>query len=828
MRTCKYLTVPAACALVLGWFATPARAYVEAAMSLGAVIAQSSHIMVVRVEKVDKQANVIVFRKVQDLKGKHPTEIIQHNIGRGGFNPREWQYPMEWAEPGKTAIFFHNGGASETCIGTYWYQAYGGGGNWGMSHGEPFLLRSFAGKPEKLASIVTEVNAGKEILVPCMVDGNKEDLHLRRARMQRLRVSLKLQDYNPKRDFAGWGGAEDFRWVAGMPGFTRFSGLPRVDAEAQAISAMDYDGDGKPDLFLVGGSKVVLVQNSGDSLNESSLPGLIGGGRAGVWADYNGDGKPDLLVASLGGPRLYTNLGGGNFRDDSQSLPREPAWNLTSAAWMDHDGDGRPDLLLGNGFHGLRLYRNQGPTGVAEPLRLGKWRYIGPFNHADRKGFETAFPPEKEIDFSKKYPGKNGEEAVWKDGTFTDGQANNLNLFKPENNTNAVVYVHREIECASPMELPVSFGSDDTLTVWLNGQQIVSQNVYRGAAPDQAVATLKLPAGKSSLLLKICQGDGDWAFFFQARSNLPPPVHWAFEDVSTQVGLGPDGLGSTVKGDTLTVCDIDGDGRPDFLYGAGSGLLVRNMPTGFVEVKDSGIACKFGRVGPVFADFDNDGAPDLFVPQNGTSKLFRNDGKGRFVDVTEKAGDLARPIGQATSAAWGDFDNDGHLDLVVGCLRSVNRFFRNKGDGTFEDATEAIGLHQRIFNTQAVCLVDLNNDGALDMVFNNEGQDSAVLLGNPEYAKKHTPVTVQVNGAAGVIGSRVRILDKQGKVQAGQFLGGGEGRGGQPAPLARFVLAPGTYRLEVRYSSGVVRAKEIIVASTHLRGVVDDQTPQVD
>ena len=181
----------------------------------------------------------------------------------------------------------------------------------------------------------------------------------------------------------------------------------------------------------------------------------------------------------------------------------------------------------------------------------------------------------------------------------------------------------------------------------------------------------------------------------------------------------------------------------------------------------------------------------------------------------------------ATCAAWGDVDNDGHLDLVVGCLRGPNRFFRNKGDGTFEDATEAIGLHQRIFNTQAVCLVDLNNDGVLDMVFNNEGQDSCVLLGNPALATgKQTPVTLTVAGTAGIIGSRVRVLDKDGKAVAAQQISGGDGRGGKAAPVARFALKPGTYRVEVRYSSGVVRAKEIVVAAAPLRGVIDDQTPK--
>ena len=187
-----------------------------------------------------------------------------------------------------------------------------------------------------------------------------------------------------------------------------------------------------------------------------------------------------------------------------------------------------------------------------------------------------------------------------------------------------------------------------------------------------------------------------------------------------------------MRGDTLTVCDVNGDGRPDFLYGAGRGLLVLNTPKGFVEAKDCGISYRAGKVRPVFGDFDGDGHPDLFVPQPGGCKLFHNDGKGHFTDVTARSGDLANFTGYATCAAWGDLDKDGRLDLIVGCLKGPNRFFRNKGDGTFEDATEAVGLHQRVFNTQAVALVDLNGDGMLDVVFNNEGQESCVLLGNRE------------------------------------------------------------------------------------------------
>ncbi|HEV3119625.1 MAG TPA: VCBS repeat-containing protein, partial [Gemmataceae bacterium] len=733
-----------AAGLLLTWLAQPAYAYVEAPHSLGLVVQLSTNIMVLRVEKVDKQNNLIIYRKVRDLKGVHPTDVVKHNIGRNGFHPREWQYTMDWAEVGKTAVFFHNGGASETCIGNYWYQCYAGGEWWGMSHGEPFLLRSYSGQIDKLASAVADIVANKEVIVPSMVDGNKDDLHLRRARIQRLRASLKLLDYNPKRDFVGWGG-EDFRRITGMPGFTHYSALTRVDPDAQAISSLDFNGDGKPDLCLVGAGKIALLQNSGEALGEISLPG-VSGCRSAVWADYNGDGKPDLLLATPTGPKLFTNLG-TSFRDDSHLLPKEACYNLTAAAWIDQDGDGKPDILLGNGFHGLRLYRNKGPAPPGSvPLAFGDWRYIGPFDFGGGKGFDHAFPPEKEIDFKKKYPGKNGEEATWHDAQFRDGEINNLALFKPENNVQSVAYVYREIDSTTARDIPVSLGSDDTLTVWLNGQKILAQNVMRSIAPDQAQVVLKLKPGKNRLLLKICQADGDWSFYFLPKVTLPPAVTWAFQDVSAEVGLGPNGIGSAVKGDTLTVCDVNGDGRPDFLYGAGTGMLVLNTPGGFIEAKDSGIVYQPGKIGPVFGDFDNDGHPDLFVPQNGTCKLFRNDGKGHFTDVTAQAGDLAAPIGMATCAAWGDFFNDGRLDLVVGCLRGPNRLFRNKGDGTFQDATDEVGLRQRIFNTQAVCLVDLNGDGMLDMVFNNEGQESAVLLGNPAIAAKRIPVTLQVAG----------------------------------------------------------------------------------
>jgi hypothetical protein len=164
----------------------------------------------------------------------------------------------------------------------------------------------------------------------------------------------------------------------------------------------------------------------------------------------------------------------------------------------------------------------------------------------------------------------------------------------------------------------------------------------------------------------------------------------------------------------------------------------------------------------------------------------------------------------------------------VGCLRGPNRFFRNRGDGTFEDASVKLGLNRKVFNTQAVCLADLNGDGVLDMVFNNEGQDPIVLLGNPAMMAKRTPVTLQFAAKTGVIGSRVRVLDNDGKLRGSHMVSGGDGRGGQASPTARFALTPGKYRVEVFFSTGEKRARELVVASAHVRGILDESTPRAE
>ena len=150
-------------------------------------------------------------------------------------------------------------------------------------------------------------------------------------------------------------------------------------------------------------------------------------------------------------------------------------------------------------------------TGASE--LPGKWKYIGPFDNAERKGLATKYSPETAIDFSKSYAGKGGIEAVWRDGDFPDGRINDLNLFGPDASENAIVYLLREITLKKPQKLPISLGSDDSLKVFLNGKEILVVDAVRACAPDQHRVTLDLLPGTNRLLLKVGQATDKWQFY---------------------------------------------------------------------------------------------------------------------------------------------------------------------------------------------------------------------------------------------------------------------------------------------------------------------------
>jgi hypothetical protein len=133
--------------------------------------------------------------------------------------------------------------------------------------------------------------------------------------------------------------------------------------------------------------------------------------------------------------------------------------------------------------------------------RLREWQVSGLYRQAGVTGaqavFELVFPPEE-----------SGKSAEWKRLPSSD-QVNLAALFPGEEN--CVAYLKTTVIAAEATTGAILMGSDDGVKVWLNGEEIHSNNVDRGEVPDQDVAPIRLRQGANDLLLKISQGGGGWS-----------------------------------------------------------------------------------------------------------------------------------------------------------------------------------------------------------------------------------------------------------------------------------------------------------------------------
>jgi hypothetical protein len=147
----------------------------------------------------------------------------------------------------------------------------------------------------------------------------------------------------------------------------------------------------------------------------------------------------------------------------------------------------------------------------------------------------------------------------------------------------------------------------------------------------------------------------------------------------------------------------------------------------------------------VLADLDGDKLPDLIVPQPDGCRVFRNQGNGRFADVTPHTGTLATlrlPVQAVGCAEW---SSKGRLGLFLGCLSVPNRILRQEAPLRFVDISDELRLHQRVFNTRVLAVADLNGDRAPDLILLNDGQESVVLFSDPDYWATKMAQTEQRN-----------------------------------------------------------------------------------
>ncbi|MCU1261346.1 MAG: ASPIC/UnbV domain protein [Bryobacterales bacterium] len=394
---------------------------------------------------------------------------------------------------------------------------------------------------------------------------------------------------------------------------------------------IDLDGSGWPDILLLNdkdwtpkGKKYTsaLYRNNhnGTFTDITAGSGLdIQMYAMGVAiADFDNDGRPDVYITALDGDHLFHNEGHGKFRDATAASGIKNANFGTSAAWLDYDRDGKADLFVSN--------------------------YI-------------QWTPQTDL---------------W---CSLDGATKS--------------YCTPESSKGAPSKL--------------------YHNLGNGKFEDVSVkAGIADPTSKSLGVAVLDYNNDGWPDLFVSNDTQPNKLYrnnqngtFTEEGVSAGVAFGEDGVARGAMG--ADAADYDRSGRQHLLVGnfsnqmlglyhnEGNGLFVDEAPRSTVG-RASLLSLTFGAF---FFDYDLDGYPDIFAANGHTEAeiehiqpkvkfrqpplLFHNLGKGKFDNVSAQVGqDFARPI-VARGAAYGDFDHDGDLDILMTTSNGPACLYRNDG-----------------------------------------------------------------------------------------------------------------------------------------------------
>jgi enediyne biosynthesis protein E4 len=394
---------------------------------------------------------------------------------------------------------------------------------------------------------------------------------------------------------------------------------------------VDLDGDGWPDVLLLNGKDF-------SSHGERPLPALYLNNHNGTFkdvtrgsgldvemyamgvavADYDNDGLPDVYITALDGDHLFHNEGHGHFRDVTAASGIHNANFGTSAAWLDYDRDGKADLFVAN--------------------------YV-------------SWSPQKDL---------------W---CSLDGATKSY--CTPESYKGTSSKLYHNLGNGRFEDVTEKAGLGDATSKSLG---VVVFDYNQDGWPDIFVSNDTQPS-------KLYRNNGNGTF--------------TEEGMQAGVAFGEDGVARGAMG--VDAADYDRSGRPHLLVGnfanqmlglyhnEGKGFFVDEAPTSTVG-RASLLSLSFG---VFFFDFDLDGFPDIFaanghiepdinhiqpkVQYREPPLLFRNQGGGRFENVSDSVGaDFRRPL-LARGAAYADFDRDGDLDVLVSENGAPAVLFTNEG-----------------------------------------------------------------------------------------------------------------------------------------------------
>ena len=437
-----------------------------------------------------------------------------------------------------------------------------------------------------------------------------------------------------EREFTRGGGTSGYRArfldVAQEAGLTRTIYYGEADtsdyiseANGCGVAFYDYDNDGWLDILLLNGSRrsgipdhdiatnrLYRNNRNGTFTDVTREAGLTKTGWAnGVCiGDYDNDGFDDLFITYRGKNVLYRNNGDGTFSDvtDEAGVGGEQRSWSTGCTFIDYDRDGHLDLFVAN-YIGAESLENLPPKGRTT------W-----------KGVPVAYGPQGLVKGSHILYRNNG------DGTFTDV-------------------------------------SEDAQIGDLQGYGLTAMNTDYN---DDGWHDIYLACDSSPSILLRNNRDG------------------TFSDIAAERGLAysPDGVAQAGMG--LAIGDYSSDGKLDIVkthFADDIPGLYRNDGDGYFSDESSmaGLQASVRHLewGAGLVDFDNDGRADLFYvagsvypeveavnpdyPYRGPRFLFRNLGNGLFANVTEQCGPGLTAPHSSRGCAFGDFDNDGDMDVLV-------------------------------------------------------------------------------------------------------------------------------------------------------------------
>jgi enediyne biosynthesis protein E4 len=406
-----------------------------------------------------------------------------------------------------------------------------------------------------------------------------------------------------------------------------------VESMSGGVALFDYDNDGLPDIYFVnsltvdmvksgGKTRSALYHNNGDGtfadVTDRAGVGDIGWGMGAAVGDYNNDGFDDLYVTCLGQNHLFKNNGNGTFTDvTTKAGVGDPRWS-TGAAFVDYDNDGKLDLFVAN-------YVDFDINHLPE---FGKGRTC------QYKGVPVQCGPRGLPGAGDTLYRNNG------DGTFTD-VSKKAGVSDPEG------FYGLGVICSD-------FDDDGLVDIY----------VANDSTPN---------------FLYHNNGDG------------------TFKEIGFTSGTAVNDNGSEQGSMGVTLGDYDHDGRLD--------LFVTNFADEYntlyhADAKDSftdvSYKAKVAEVslalvgwGTKFFDYDNDGWVDLFVanghvyPQLENYRqrklVHHNNRDGTFTEVGEQLGAPLAEKRVGRGVAFGDIDNDGDVDIVVGDLDGPPQLLRNDG-----------------------------------------------------------------------------------------------------------------------------------------------------